>query len=304
MPVYVLPAFGAPLESERVRVRIALVEERLQKVLAHAGVASRRRAEEMIVEGRVQVNGEVVTQLGTKVNPHRDVIQVDGRPLGKPERPVYVLVNKPRGVLSAARDTRGRKTVVDLVPARSRLYPVGRLDLDSEGLMLLTNDGALALRLAHPRFEHEKEYRVLVAGVPDEAALARLRAGVGLEGGWTRPAQVEVERSNGDTWLRMVLREGRKRQIRRMLEKVGYQVLRLIRVRMGPLRLGDLPPGAYRPLTRDELAAIRRIRREDVEAARGIPARRGRPAAPRPRRGPRHETGRPGGRRREQGRQL
>jgi len=260
-------------------VEIGLVEERLQKVLAHAGVASRRRAEEMIVEGRVQVNGEVVKQLGTKVNPHRDVIVVDGRPLGRPERPVYVLLNKPRGVLSAAHDVRGRKTVVDLVPARSRLYPVGRLDLDSEGLMLLTNDGALALRLAHPRYEHEKEYRVLVAGVPDEAALARLRGGVGLEGGWTRPARVEVEKSNGDTWLRMVLREGRKRQIRRMVEKVGYQVLRLIRVRMGPLRLGDLPPGAYRPLTREELAAIRRIRQEDLPgAAARRPERRARPA--------------------------
>lgn len=280
-----------------------MVEERLQKVLAHAGVASRRRAEEMIVEGRVQVNGEVVRQLGTKVNPRRDVIQVDGRPLGKPERPMYILVYKPRGVLSAARDGRGRTTVVDLVPARSRLYPVGRLDLDSEGLMLLTNDGALALRLAHPRYEHEKEYRVLVAGVPDEAALTRLRRGVGLEGGWTRPAQVHVERSDGNTWLRMVLREGRKRQIRRMLEKVGYEVLRLIRVRMGPLRLGDLPPGGYRPLTREELAAIRRIRREDVAPTAGAAerVRRPRPAAAGPGRG-RRPSSAPRRQQREQGR--
>lgn len=297
-----LPVLEVSRESEQVRVEIALVEERLQKVLAHAGVASRRRAEEMIVEGRVQVNGEVVRQLGTKVNPRRDVIQVDGRPLGKPERPMYILVNKPRGVLSAARDSRGRKTIVDLVPARSRLYPVGRLDLDSEGLMLLTNDGALALRLAHPRYEHEKEYRVLVAGVPDEAALARLRGGVGLEGGWTRPAQVEVEKSDGNTWLRMVLREGRKRQIRRMVEKVGYEVLRLIRVRMGPLRLGDLPPGACRPLTREELAAIRRIRREDVTpAAVAERVRRPRPAAAGPGRG-RRPSGTPRRQQREQGR--
>lgn len=257
-----------------------LVEERLQKVLAHAGVASRRRAEEMIAEGRVKVNGEVVTQMGTKVNPRRDVIQVDGQTVGKPERPVYLLLNKPRGVLSAARDVRGRKTVVNLVQSRSRLYPVGRLDLDSEGLMLLTNDGALALRLAHPRYEHEKEYRVLVAGTPDEEALARLRGGVGLEGGRTRRARVEVERaSEGGTWLRIVLREGRKRQIRRMVEAVGYRVVRLIRVRMGPLRLGDLAPGAYRPLTRGELAAIRRIRHEaprpKADGARGRQARRG-----------------------------
>ncbi|HOG47163.1 MAG TPA: pseudouridine synthase [Anaerolineae bacterium] len=259
--------------------RVIVVEERLQKVLAQAGVASRRRAEEMIVAGHVKVNGEVVTQLGTKVNPHRDVIQVDGQTLGKPERPVYILLNKPRGVLSAARDTRGRKTVVDLVRTRSRLYPVGRLDLDSEGLLLLTNDGALALRLAHPRYEHEKEYRVLVAGVPGEEALARLRGGVGLEGGWTRPAQVEIEREvDGKAWLRLVLREGRKRQIRRMVEVVGHQVLRLIRVRMGPLRLGSLAPGAYRPLTKGELLAVRRIRRDGEGAREGRGGAAARPA--------------------------
>lgn len=278
-----------------------MAEERLQKVLAHAGVASRRRAEEMIVEGRVKVNGEVVTQLGSKVNPRRDIIQVDGQTIGRPEQPVYLLLNKPRGVLSAAHDVRGRKTVVDLVQTRSRLYPVGRLDLDSEGLLLLTNDGALALRLAHPRYEHEKEYRVLVAGVPGEEALSRLRSGVGLEGGWTRPARVEVERVIGDSaWLRMVLREGRKRQIRRMLEAVGFQVLRLIRVRMGPLRLGNLAPGAYRPLTRSELAAIRRIRQEEGRPVRPARERRSRqrrgrpaerpPAGERPRR--RRERGR------------
>ncbi len=254
-----------------------LVEERLQKVLAHAGVASRRRAEEMIAEGRVRVNGEVVTQLGTKVNPRRDVIQVDGQTVGKPERPVYLLMNKPRGVLSAVSDARGRRTVLDLVQTRSRLYPVGRLDLDSEGLMLLTNDGALALHLAHPRYEHEKEYRVLVAGTPDEEALARLRGGIGLEGGRTRRARVEVEGpAEGGSWLRVVLREGRKRQIRRMVEAVGYRVVRLIRVRMGPLRLGNLAPGAYRPLTRGELAAVRRIRHEGPlpAAGGGRPARR------------------------------
>lgn len=278
-----------------------MAEERLQKVLAHAGVASRRRAEEMIAEGRVRVNGEVVKQLGTKVNPRRDVIEVDGQPLGRPERLVYYLLNKPRGVLSAAQDVRGRKTVVDLVQSGARLYPVGRLDLDSEGLMLLTNDGHLALRLAHPRYEHEKEYRVLVAGAPDAAALDRLREGVGLEGGRTLPARIEIEReSEGNTWLRMVLREGRKRQIRRMIEAVGYQVLRLIRVRMGPLRLGNLAPGAYRPLTREELAAIRRIRQGDIRPAAGKPPRgarpgRGeRPAAGRPARG--RPTGRRPGR--------
>ncbi len=242
----------------------------------------------MIAAGRVMVNGELVTELGTKVNPRRDVIQVDGRAIGKPEAPVYLIVNKPVGVLSSASDVRGRTTVVDLVKHRARLYPVGRLDLDSEGLILLTNDGALALRLAHPRYEHEKEYRVLVQGSPDAEALQRLRSGVGLEGGWTRPAKVRVEEMAGDaTWLRIVLREGRKRQIRRMVEAVGYRVLRLIRVRMGPLQLGDLRPGAYRPLTQQELRAIRGIRQEQAKAPatrdHGVP-RRGRPAR-RPARG-------------------
>jgi 23S rRNA pseudouridine2605 synthase len=262
-------------------------EERLQKVLAHAGVAARRRAEEMIVAGRVAVNGEVVTELGTKVNPKRDVIQVDGRPLGKPEKPAYFLVNKPRGVLSSASDARGRTTVVDLVPHHGRLYPVGRLDLDSEGLILLTNDGALALRLAHPRYEHEKEYRVLVEGVPDRDALDRLRRGVAMEGGLTKPARVDLERTaEGGTWLRIILREGRKRQIRRMLEIVGYNALRLIRVRIGPLPLGDLKPGGFRHLTPQELRAIQDIRqRQDRPPARearpagGKPPAEGRPAA-------------------------
>ena len=238
-----------------------MAEERLQKVLARAGIASRRRAEDLIVAGRVRVNGEVVTQLGTRVNPKRDVIQVDGRTVGKPQEPTYIILNKPRGVLSSARDSRGRITVVDLVDHPSRLYPVGRLDLDSEGLILLTNDGALAHRLAHPRYEHEKEYRVLVEGTPDEETLQRWREGVALEGGRTRPAQVSVERRAGEgVWLRIVLREGRKRQIRRMVEAAGYRVVRLIRVRMGPLRLGNLKPGGYRPLSKSEWRALRGIR--------------------------------------------
>jgi 23S rRNA pseudouridine2605 synthase len=280
------------------------LEERLQKVLAHAGVASRRKAEEMIAAGRVRVNGDIVTELGTKVNPRRDVIQVDGRTIGKPEAPIYVVLNKPRGVLSSAGDARGRTTVVDLVKHRSRLYPVGRLDMDSEGLLLLTNDGALALRLAHPRYEHEKEYRVLVAGVPDEEALQRLRQGIGLEGGRTLPARVRIEGQAGDgTWLRIVLREGRKRQIRRMLEAVGYDVQRLIRIRMGPLQLGSLKPGAHRPLTQRELAAIRGIRHERPRPSAGKtrPAGRrgGRPGrAPRKRPASQQGGGRNTGRRR------
>ena len=256
-------------------------EERLQKVLAHAGIASRRRAEELITAGRVTVNGEVVKELGVKVNPRRDVVHVDGRQVGKPEQHVYFLLHKPRGVLSAAGDARGRRTVVDLVPSGARLYPVGRLDLESEGLILLTNDGELAYRLAHPRYEHEKEYRVLVEGRPAPEALDRLRKGVGMEGGWTLPAQVQVEReADSNTWLRIVLKEGRKRQIRRMVEAVGYRVLRLIRVRIGPLHLSDLKPGASRPLTAGELRAIKVIRAEEPKPWVGSRRRGARPGGP------------------------
>jgi len=233
--------------------------ERLQKYLAHAGVASRRKCEELIVAGRVSVNGETVTALGTQVDPQRDRVAVDGRPITPPRRHRYLLLNKPRGVLSTARDPHGRRTVLDLVPSERRLYPVGRLDMDSEGLLLLTDDGELAQRLTHPRYEHDRAYEVWVDGRPSQTTLQRLREGIELQDGPTWPAEVAVQRrESGGTWLRFVIHEGRKRQLRRMCEAVGHPVRRLVRVAMGPLALGELTQGQYRALTRQEQQALRK----------------------------------------------
>ena len=225
--------------------------QRLQKVLARAGVASRRKAEELIEAGRVTVNGRVAA-LGDVANPGDDV-RLDGRPLPRPERSVTYLLHKPRGLVTTASDELGRPTVMDLVPAVPGLHPVGRLDLDSEGLLLLTTDGDLTLRLTHPRYRHEKEYRVWTdpPDVSDEA-LARLTSGVTLEDG---PARAErAERAPGGAVV--VLREGRKRQVRRMLAAVGHEVVRLKRTRVAGLELGDLPVGRFRELTAAETAAL------------------------------------------------
>jgi pseudouridine synthase len=241
--------------------------ERLQKVLAQAGLGSRRHCEAYILAGRVQVNGRVVTELGRRVHPERDAILVDGRPIAA-EPLLYYLLYKPRGYLSTVSDPHGGRLVVQLVPSKARLYPVGRLDRDSEGLLLLTNDGELAQRLAHPRYEHAKEYLVLVRGAIDDAALGRLRQGLLLEEeGVTVRARVRLQRPDwtwrgeptpsGRQWLRVVLWEGRKRQIRRMFDALGLQVERLIRVRMGDLALGDLQPGSGRWLSTQETSALR-----------------------------------------------
>lgn len=237
-------------------------EERLQKILAHAGIASRRASEELIEQGRVTVNGQIVTVLGYKVDPRRDVIAVDNQPLSRPsEKPVYLIVNKPRDVLSAASDERGRKTVVDLVEVHERVYPVGRLDLKSEGLVLLTNDGELAEKLTHPRSHVEKEYQVLVNGRPSNQTLARWRRGeIEVEGKPT--AQTVVERlnieGNNNTWLKIILTEGRKRQIREVAKALGHPVIRLERVRIGPIKLGHLKPGKWRHLNPVEVEQLKR----------------------------------------------
>jgi 23S rRNA pseudouridine2605 synthase len=232
--------------------------ERLQKYLAHAGVASRRKCEELIVAGRVSVNGETVSTLGSQVDPERDRVEVDGRPITLPRRHTYLLLHKPRGVVSTAHDPHGRPTVLDLIPSGTRVYPVGRLDMDSEGLLLLTDDGELAQRLTHPRYEHDRKYHVWVDGRPAKRALRQLRQGIELEDGLTWPAEVTVIRhERGGTWLRVVIHEGRKRQLRRMCQAVGLRVRRLIRVAMGPLVLGDLPQGQYRSLTRREQRSLR-----------------------------------------------
>lgn len=229
---------------------------RLQKVMADRGVASRRRAEELISEGRVRVEGEVITTLGTRVAPGAR-IEVDGRAIAAPPPHRYVLLNKPVGVVSTARDELGRRTVVEHIGARERLYPVGRLDTDSEGLLLLTNDGAWAERVLHPRYGHEREYDVAVEGDLSDEALARLQRGIPLEEGMARAVRVSVRsRSRGRSRLSLVLLTGWKRQVRRMLFAVGLKVTRLVRVRMGPLELGRLRPGEFRELTQREIEAL------------------------------------------------
>ncbi len=237
--------------------------ERLQKVLAHAGIASRRAAEDLILAGRVTVDGVVVTELGTRVDPARARIAVDGHALGAPapaaEAHVTYLLNKPAGVVSTAEDPQGRPTVVSLVPPEPRVYPVGRLDVDTEGLLLLSNDGDLTYRLTHPRYAVDKEYEALVRGYVTQESLRRLREGVLLANDPrpTAPAQVEqLARVGENTLLRFVIHEGRNRQIRRMVQAVGGGVLQLRRVRMGPITLGDLPVGQWRALTPAELAAL------------------------------------------------
>ncbi len=239
-----------------------MTQERLQKVMAHAGVASRRASEKIIQQGRVTVNGQVVTELGVKVDARHDVIKVDGNLLPKQaEEHVYVLLNKPAGVLSAASDEqRGRKTVVDLVDVDARIYPVGRLDLNSEGLLLLTNDGALAEKLMHPRYHVEKEYQVLVKGHPTTETLSQWqRGGIEVEGKPTAPATVERLNAEGENfWLKIILTEGRKRQIREVAKQLGHPALRLERVRMGPIKLGKLKTGHWRHLTQAEIQRLQR----------------------------------------------
>jgi 23S rRNA pseudouridine2605 synthase len=235
--------------------------QRLQKVLAHAHVASRRQSEELIRQGRVTVNGQVITELGTKVDPAHDEIRVDGQRIQIAPGHVYVMLNKPRGVLSMMDDARGRRALGDLVQAPVRLYPVGRLDATSEGLILLTDDGELANLLTHPRYEHEKEYLAFVNGQPSEETLAAWRRGVVLDGKPTAPADVQVVRQEkGSSYLRIVIREGRKRQIRRVAALLGHPVRELKRLRLGPLELGMLEPGQWRYLTAKEIRALEEIR--------------------------------------------
>lgn len=235
--------------------------ERLQKVLAQCGYGSRRACEELIAAGRVRVNGEVAV-LGDRVDPETDSVEVDGRPAPLRAGLVYYLLNKPAGVVSTAQDTHGRATVVDLVPEEPRVYPVGRLDYETEGLLLLTNDGELTNRLTHPRYGVEKEYLATVEPVPVAAgALRRLRDGVELEDGMTAPARVS-QPSPG--LLRITIHEGRNRQVRRMCEAVGHRVVRLVRVRIGPLSDRRLRPGEWRPLDPAEVRQLIEAMPSDV----------------------------------------
>ena len=252
-------------DDERERGDVLHAGERLQKVLARTGVGSRRVCEDLIADGRITVNGEVPV-LGRRVDAEVDLIELDGVPV--PVRPglVHYLVNKPLGVVSTAEDTHDRPTVVSLVPPEPRVYPVGRLDMDSEGLIIVTNDGELTHRLTHPSFGVPKEYLVHVEGEPTPGEVRHLRGGVLLEDGMTAPARVSVV---APSLLRMIIHEGRNRQIRRMCEEVGHPVLRLVRTRIGPLADPSLTPGSYRPLTFDEVRglAAAAVPADDIEDA-------------------------------------
>jgi 23S rRNA pseudouridine2605 synthase len=243
---------------------------RLQKILSQAGVASRRAAEKLMAEGRVSVNGKTIFELGTKADPARDDIRVDGRRIKSAERPRYILLNKPRGYVTTRSDEKRRKTVLDLVDGvREYVYPVGRLDYDTEGLLILTNDGELAARLTHPKHGVERTYEARVAGMPDERAMEKLRKGIPLDGRRTRPADVLLlnsGRRDADGVVLITIREGRNRQVRRMLEAVGHPVDRLKRIKIGPIGDRRLPVGAWRDLSPAEVATLRKHASRETEA--------------------------------------
>jgi 23S rRNA pseudouridine2605 synthase len=238
--------------------------ERLQKIMAACGIASRRKAEEMIAAGRVTLNGKVVAEQGTKADPERDAICVDGKPLKSRERLLYFLLNKPKGYVTTVSDPEGRPTVMELLKnCPVRVYPVGRLDYASEGLLLMTNDGALAQKLMKAGSHVPKTYLVKISGKPDERAIARLRAGVSieLEDGTrvtTSPAKIRLAEDGANPWYEVILIEGRNRQIRRMFQSVGFLVEKIKRVQLGPLVL-DVPPGKFRTLTVREVARLKSV---------------------------------------------
>lgn len=239
--------------------------ERLQKVMAHAGVASRRESEQLILDGKVKVNGQKVTELGVKVDPTRDQIKVNNQVIKGKEKRVYYIVNKPRGYLTTVTDDRGRKTILDLVKGiDERIYPVGRLDYNSEGLLILTNDGRLANQLMHPRYRIRKWYLVEVSSEFQDQDLHTMRAGIKLDDGMTQEAYVEILQSSPEkSLIKIGIAEGRNRQVRRMCEALGYYVKRLIRTQIGPLKLGKLSTGSYRSLTPAEISKLKQAVKRD-----------------------------------------
>lgn len=257
---------------------------RLQKLIAGTGLASRRKAETLIASGRVTVNGKVVTELGTKVNSERDHVKVDGKHLTSAQPFVYLMLNKPKNVMSTLDDPGGRPTVKDFLRGVSvRVFPVGRLDFDSEGLMLLTNNGDLAQALLHPRYHVPKTYLIKVKGVLTDDEIAELERGVKLEDGMTSPATVKkVRKVEANSWVEITIHEGRTHQVKRMLEAVGHPVIKLLRIKMGPLALGNLGSGEFRFLTDREANALREV----VEQRRTL-EQEGKDPAARPPRPPR-----------------
>ncbi len=235
---------------------------RLNKYLAQSGVASRRSADLLISQGKIKLNGEIVTEMGIQIEPERDLIEIDGKPVNLRLEYEYLILNKPPGFLTTVRDPFNRSTVMELLPKNiTRLYPVGRLDLDTSGLLLFTNDGEMALALTHPRHFVEKEYLTKVTGVPTDKEIRKLTQGILLDDGMTAPAKLAIEKiENGNAIIRIKIREGRKRQVKRMMQAIGHRVISLHRIRMGPLALGDLKPGEYRRPTEQELAEMMKIK--------------------------------------------
>lgn len=235
------------------------MEQRLQKIIAEMGLASRRKAEEFILEGRVTVNGKVAT-IGMKADPSKDHIKVDGKLLFKPEKKVYFILNKPRGVVTSMSDPEGRPTVHDFARGiRQRVFPVGRLDYDSEGLLLLTNDGEFAHAVLHPSKKIPKTYLVKIKGNLEDENIEKLRRGIRLDRTVTAPAKVKrLRKTESNSWIEMVIYEGKKRQIRRMLERVGHSVIRLMRIKINGLEMGPLKPGACRPISTEEMRILKK----------------------------------------------
>lgn len=244
--------------------------ERLNKFLAQAGVASRRQADLIIQAGRVRVNGTVVSEMGIQINPQGDLVEVDGQPVKNRAEYEYLILHKPPGYLSTVRDPFQRPTVIDLLPkTESRLYPVGRLDLDTSGLLFFTNDGDLTLALTHPRHLVEKVYQAKVSGMPTDSELEELTQGILLDDGLTAPAKIALDRvENGNAIIRITLREGRKRQVKRMMRAIGHPVLSLHRKAMGPLTLGELKPGECRRPTEAELNELLQLKEKMSELNR------------------------------------
>jgi len=262
--------------------------ERIQKLMAQANLGSRRECEKIIEQGRVRVNGRLAT-LGDKADPDTDRIEVDGRLLTiNRESLVYVALNKPKGIISSLEDelNQDRQTVRDLIPLPGHLYPVGRLDKQSEGLMLMTNDGDMAHKMTHPRYGHEKMYHVVVEGFLSDQSIDKWQRGILLDGQYTAPAKIEVVRQHREfTQLKVTLREGRKRQIRRIANMLGHSVRELVRESIGPIKLGNLKPGQWRHLNPEEVAQLRRSVKEKPDPKRHRPGKSHRPSA-------HHSTGR------------
>lgn len=240
------------------------MEERLQKVLAHAGVASRRSCEELILSGKVKVDGKQVTELGVKVDRQKSVIEVEGKQITGKENAKYILLYKPAGYVSTVHDPQKRRTVMDLISGvNERIYPVGRLDYDTSGLLIMTNDGQLTNELIHPSREVKKTYRIMVKGIPTGRSMGQLASGIMLEDGKTAPAEVKLKKiENGNALLDIAIHEGKNRQVRRMFEAVGHPVIWLKRIAFGSLEIGKMKPGEWRYLTSQEIQALKRLKKK------------------------------------------